>query len=175
MLGRWIVAGSLALGVWGGAEAKAVVVGDALTGISLKPFQGQDLKSEAFGGKITLVNFWATWCAACKVELLEMEEKLAAKFGDANFQIAFVALDKEPAKAAEWFRSHLKAPAKMLPHLYVDAAFELADKLGVDSFPMTIIIGRDGRVAHVQKGFKEGQGSTDKLVKLSEDLLKSAH
>jgi thiol-disulfide isomerase/thioredoxin len=169
-----MVAGAFALGL-GSATAKAVVVGDALTGVALKPVQGAgELKADQ-EGKILLVNFWATWCAACKVELLEMEEKLAARLGDKDFEVAFVSLDKEPEKASEWFKSHLKAPEKMLPHLYSDAAFELADKLGVDSFPMTIIIGKDGKVAHVQKGFTEGQGSTEKLVKVSEDLLKAAH
>lgn len=170
-----MIASAWMLGVWGAAPAHAVDVGESLAGISLKAVQGDELKGEAFTGKITLVNFWATWCAACKVELLEMEEQLAAKMADKDFQVAFVSLDKEPEKATEWFRSHLKAPEKMMPHLYSDAQFELADKLGVDSFPMTIIIGRDGKVAHVQKGFKEGQGSTDQLVKLSEGLLRAAH
>lgn len=177
MLRRLVIGGALLLtaaGAFNAEPAAAVTVGESLSGIHLKAFEGEALGGAAFEGKITIVNFWATWCAACKVELLEMEEQLQARLADKNFQIAFVALDKEPAKAADWFKKNLKDPERMLKSLYLDETFELADKLGIDSFPMTIIIGKDGKVAHVQKGFKEGQGSTEKLVKLSEDLLRQA-
>lgn len=173
-LGAWAV---LAAGLsFGALRASAVVVGDGVDGLVLKPYGGGgDLSPGAAQGKVTLINFWATWCAACKVELTEMEGLLKPEMEDKDFQVAFVALDKDPAKAADWFQHNLKDPDRLLKNLYVDAAFEIADKLGVDSFPMTIIIGRDGKVAHVQKGFKEGQGSTASLVKIVSDLLRPAH
>ena len=158
---------------WSGA-AHAVEVGEALPEVALKAESGtQTLSNSAMSGKVTLINFWATWCAACKVELIEMEEQLKPYLTDKDFQVAFVSLDKDPAKASEWFQANLKEPDLFLKHLYSDAAFEAADALKVDSFPMTLIIGKDGKIAHMQKGFKEGEDSTAKLVKVSSSLLKA--
>jgi thiol-disulfide isomerase/thioredoxin len=123
---------------------------------------------------VTVVNFWATWCAACKVELVEMEQQLRPLLGEKDFQAAFVSLDKEPAKAAEWFQGNLKEPAPFLKRLFVDPRFEAADKLSVDAFPMTLVIGRDGKIAHLQRGFKEGQGSTEAIAKIAGELLKAS-
>jgi thiol-disulfide isomerase/thioredoxin len=122
-------------------------------------------------GKVTLVNFWATWCEACKVELAEMEKLLAPHLGHRDLNVAFVSLDKERDKAVAWFKQNLSNPGSMLPRLYSDAQFKLAEKLEVDSFPLTLVIGRDGKIAYVQRGFKEGEGSTEKIVKLIAELL----
>ncbi len=154
--------------------ANAVEVGEIMPDVAIKQESGSGtLSNAAMSGKVTVINFWATWCAACKVELVEMEEQLKPYLTDQDFQVAFVSLDKDPSKAAEWFQGNLKSPDLFLKHLYSDAAFEAADKLKVDSFPMTLVIGKDGKVAHVQRGFKEGEDSTARLVKVSTDLLKA--
>ena len=157
-----------------GPGARAVVDGDVLPKLNVPKYQGGgELSNASLEGKVTLVNFWATWCAACKVELVEMEEQLKPLFAEKDVQVAFVSLDKDPEKAAEWFQGHLKDPKALLDHLYNDSKFEVADSLKVDSFPMTLIIGRDGKVAHVQHGFKEGEGSTANLAKLVQTMLKT--
>lgn len=153
------------------STALAISVGEPLPAVQLKKVQDGGLDNAALNGKVTLVNFWATWCAACKVELLEMETELKPLNADKNFQVAFVSLDKDPVKATEWLQSNLKEPGSFVQSLYTDAAFENADKLGVDSFPMTFIIGKDGKIAYVQRGFKDGEGSTAKMAKLAADLL----
>jgi thiol-disulfide isomerase/thioredoxin len=169
----WSAAGAAAAWLGVAQAATAVDVGQALTGLSVKGYKSGELTPEALQGKVTVVNFWATWCAACKVELVEMEELLKPHLGEPDFQAAFVSLDKDPAKAAEWFQSHLKQPEPFLARLFVDPKFETADKLSVDAFPMTLVIGRDGKVVHLQRGFKEGQGSTQELAKLTAELLKT--
>jgi thiol-disulfide isomerase/thioredoxin len=154
--------------------ARAVVDGDALPKLAIKGYQGAgggELNNASLPGKITLINFWATWCAACKVELVEMEDQLKPLLGESDFQVAFVSLDKEPEKAAAWFLGNLKDPDTFLKRLYLDSKFETADELKVDSFPMTLIIGRDGKVARVQRGFKEGEKSTEELVRFAGKLL----
>jgi thiol-disulfide isomerase/thioredoxin len=171
MMKRMLAAAFVGLGTLTTA-ASAVTVGEALPGTRLQHVKEGALDNAAMTGKVVVINFWATWCAACKVELVEMEDQLKPLLGEKDLNVAFVSLDKDPAKAVEWFQGNLKDPDLFLRHLYADAAFEVADKLKVDAFPMTIVIDRDGKIVHVQRGFKEGEGSTEQIVKLSEKLLK---
>ena len=91
-------------------------------------------------GKVTVINFWATWCESCKVELKEMETDFKGLFGESDVQLKFVSLDKDPTKAAEWFKNNLNGSTEMMDRLFADPEFKAADLVGVDSFPMTIII-----------------------------------
>lgn len=158
--------------VFAAGRAQAVVSGDVLPEISVKHHQAGQIDQSKLQGKVTLINFWATWCAACKIELKEMEDQFRAFSGEKDFQVAYVSLDKESGKAVEWFNSNLKDPKQMLENLFLDPAFEAAEKLKVESFPMTFIIGRDGKVAQVIEGFKEGEHSTDGMVKTIGQLLR---
>jgi thiol-disulfide isomerase/thioredoxin len=174
----WLLGSTLALGVLSGGTALAVAEGEAMPGISVPRLKGvsgagAQLTNESLPGKVTVINFWATWCAACKVELIEMEDQFRPYLAEKDFQVAFVSLDKEPAKAVEWFQGNLKDPEQLLNHLYLDGDFTNADKLQVDSFPMTIVIGRDGKIAHVQRGYKEGDDSTKRIVAAADKLLKA--
>lgn len=149
---------------WMATQAAAVSVGDPWTAGSLRQIQAGTLTPEQMLGKVTLINFWATWCEACKVELVEMERLLAPQLARQDFNLVFLSLDKDPSKAVTWFKTELAQGDKMLPRLYSDPKFEIADKLAVDSFPMTLVINRAGKVSYVQKGFTPGQGLTEKLV-----------
>lgn len=153
------------------APALAVEVGDRWQAGAIQHVEKGALEPQQMTGKVTLVNFWATWCEACKVELAEMEKLLAPHLAHKDLNVAFVSLDKDREKAVAWFKQNLSNPAAMLPRLYSDAQFKLAEKLEVDSFPLTLVIGRDGKVVLVQRGFKEGEGSTEKIVKLIGELL----
>lgn len=152
--------------------AHAVVKGDVLPAIAVKGHTASELNQASMQGKVTMINFWATWCAACKVEIKEMEEQFKAFAGDKDFQMAYVSLDKDPAKAVEWFSSNLKDPQAMLKHLYMDQAFAAAEALKVESFPMTFIVDRSGKVSYLQAGFKEGENSTEEMAKVIAQALR---
>jgi len=126
-------------------------------------------------GSVTMVNLWATWCEACKVELAEMEKSLLSITGPNGSKpnLMFISLDKEPSKAREWFKQNTKATDAMIENLYSDAGFELAEKLEADSFPMTVVIGKDGKILHIERGFKEGKEGTAQVKKIA-DLLQSS-
>ena len=151
--------------------ARAIAVGDTPPAVALQAFEpGPGLDLAHLGGRVTLVNFWATWCEACKVELAEMEVALAPLLNAGDVRLALVTLDKEPAKAASWLKAHLRSPGPWVARLYTDPKFELADALGVDAFPMTLVMGANGRIARIQRGFKPGDGSTAALAKFVSGL-----
>ena len=140
-------------------SALAVKVGDTLPKIEVKDPSGKP--TQPWAGKVTLINFWATWCDACKVELREMDKELAKVSPD--HKVVFVSLDKDPAKAKDYIAKEFKGSPAMQASLHSDEAFKLADALGLESFPMTLVVDQSGKVIKIQEGFKEGTGSTAAL------------
>ena len=145
-------------GSWA-STAFAVKVGDMLPKITIKDQAGN--AQQPWTGKTTLINFWATWCDACKVELREMEKELS-KVAKTS-QVVFVSLDKDPVKAQDWMAAEFKGSSEMSKNLFHDGAFAMAEALGIESFPMTLIVDETGKVIKIQDGFKDGQGSTSVL------------
>jgi thiol-disulfide isomerase/thioredoxin len=131
----------------------------------------QNLDQKTMSGKVNVVNFWATWCEACKVELVEMEQEFSKLMENKDFKFSFVSLDKDPSKAEAWVRANLKNPEKFIKHLYKDPSFETAEDLEIDSFPMTVVTGKDLKVSMIQRGFTENSGSTKKIAEQAEKLL----
>jgi thiol-disulfide isomerase/thioredoxin len=133
------------------AKADSTNGGKPAPDVTLKDLDGKDVSVAQYKGKIVLVNFWATWCEPCKVEipwLIEMQQKYEAK----GFTVLGVAMDDEGRSAVAPFvekenfdvagggQSHMNYPIV----IGNDAA---ADKFGgLLGYPTSVLIGRDGRV-----------------------------
>ena len=152
--------------------ANAVVEGQKFPDVRIAGMTKGQIAPKTLVGKVTIINFWATWCEACKVELKEMQADFAELLKDPRFQFAFVSLDKDPQKAVTWVENNLKDPKVYLSYLFKDPEFQVADELDIDSFPMTLVIDATGKVVKIQRGFKEGEGSTKALASLAGSLLK---
>ena len=160
----------LALGLLPASVALGIDKGEIMPKIDINHMENGVLNNATFTGKVTVVNFWATWCAACKVEIKEMERAFVRLLDDERFQLAFVSLDKDPVKAQQWFDANVDLE-DFKKKLYKDPEFKIAELLDVDSFPMTLIIDGAGKVVHVQRGFKEGEGTTEKIASYAESML----
>jgi cytochrome c biogenesis protein CcmG/thiol:disulfide interchange protein DsbE len=106
-----------------------------------------DLK--AFRGKVILLNFWATWCAPCQVEMPTFVA-WQGKYGPHGLQIIGVSMDDDPAPVRIAYRKlKLNYPVAVgdvkLGNLYG----------GVLGLPITFLIDRDGKIR------AEFQGETD--------------
>ena len=151
-------------------SANAIEVGESLPNVSFPGSSGEPVTAKSQEGKVTLLNFWATWCAACKVELREFEDELAGRLSNPDLTVAYVSVDKDQKKAASWLTNHL-GTKDILSRLYFDSKFAGVSALGIDAFPVTVVIGKDGKVHHIQRGFEEGAGTTAALVKTVDQLL----
>lgn len=151
------------------AASSSVTVGAKFPAIKLMKLSDGKKSDLVEQGQMTMINLWATWCDACKVEIAEMESVLLpiSKKSDSKVRLAFVSLDKEPEKARKWFQENTKSTSIMLDKLYSDANFELADQLDADSFPMTVIVDSKGTVIHVEKGFKDGAEGVEQVRKIA--------
>ena len=113
----------------------------------------------AFRGKVVLVNFWATWCAACRVEL-PILDRLQETLGRKNLHVAAISLDRNGGPAVMPFAQRLK-----LRHLdiYLDPDGRVGS-VGNDNadapfpiygMPISYVIGPTGRI----EGYVTGEAN----------------
>lgn len=118
-----------------GAKAPAVKVGDASWVLPA------DSKSPATSDTVVLLEFWATWCGPC---LIAMPEVQALHERYAKDGLTVIALTDEDRATVEPF---LAKRAWSVP-IALDAG-ETIKAFGVRQLPTTIVIAKDGTVAHV--------------------------
>jgi thiol-disulfide isomerase/thioredoxin len=107
-------------------------------------FAGADGKPKSladFGGKVVLLNIWATWCVPCRDEMPALDA-LETKLGGKDFEVVAVNIDKGgPDKAAAF----LKETGATHLALYTDPTGKLFATLKTVGMPTTLIIDRDGK------------------------------
>jgi thiol-disulfide isomerase/thioredoxin len=97
-------------------------------------------------GKIMVLSFWATWCGPCR-ELEPHFEKVAARYS-AKSDVLFYALNCDDDESL--VLPYLKEEKPKTPALFADGLDRL---LRVDSFPTTVILDRNGKIAFRVDGF----------------------
>jgi thiol-disulfide isomerase/thioredoxin len=106
-------------------------------------FQDADGKSVSlldFGGKVVLLNLWATWCAPC-VEEMPALDRLQGELGDEGLAVVAVSLDLQGAEVVRPFYQRLGL--KNLG-IYLDPKNEYSQLLGADAVPSSLLISRNG-------------------------------
>lgn len=110
---------------------------------------GKKIALEDFRGKVLLLNFWAPWCASCRIELPALEA-LHRKYADAGLRIVGITEDTSEEgmrKAAQ--KSGLSYP------LLIDREGKVADVFRVSGLPTTFIIDRTGVIRYRHAGFMD--------------------
>lgn len=92
-------------------------------------------------GKVVLVDFWATWCGPCKVEIPAFVE-MYGRYKSQGFEVVGVSMDTDLAAIRTFAGEH----AISYPILIGAGADGVTRAWGVSGLPTTVIIGRDGRV-----------------------------
>jgi peroxiredoxin len=112
---------------------------------TLKDQTGRTVRLTDFRGRVVLLNFWATWCVDCNVEVPWFSE-FQRKYRPTGLTVLGVSLDDNwapiPAAMKRWQMTY--------PVLLSDAT--VTRLYGVDALPLTVLIGRDGRVAETHLG-----------------------
>ena len=101
---------------------------------------GEPFRLSDHRGEVVLLNFWATWCGPCRVEMPEFEAAYQAN-KDRGFVIVGVNNGETP-QAVTAFR----ADQRVTFPLVMDESFAISDEYVVQQFPTTYVIGRDGMV-----------------------------
>lgn len=156
---RWTALAALAtcLAVTSCSRSRQAAAVESAEGVSLvsKPAPdftltdstGEAVKLADKKGKVILLNFWATWCGPCKVEI-PWFITFQQQYKDQNFEVLGVAFDDDGWTLVKPYIAEHKINYRiMLGNDNLDKAYG-----GIESLPTTFLIGRDGRIASHHKG-----------------------
>jgi peroxiredoxin len=145
---RTLLAAGLALGSVGLSRA-AVSTGLA-PDFTLRTAEGGNLRLQEQRGQVVMVNFWASWCAPCRIEMPHLN-KLHDKYRAAGLKLLGVNVDEDAGKAvgtaSKW---GVKFP------VLLDADKKVSRLYDLNSMPTTVLIDRDGKVRHLHRGYRDG-------------------
>lgn len=151
--------------------ASGAIIGKPAPEIKLKDINDKDVSLADLKGKVVFVNFWATWCDPCRIEIPWLIE-LQAKYGPKGFTVVGVAMDEEGKSAVAPFvaKERFDVNGQQLPMSYPIwiGSDEAAGKFGgILGYPTSFLISRDGRLITRFQGLR----SEDDLVKAIESQL----
>ena len=109
--------------------------------LALKDGTGKTIALTDYLGKVVLLDFWATWCTGCKMEIPWFSEFEKA-YGAQGLAVVGVSMDEGGGSVVKPFLSKTRVP---YPILLGDA--QTAQRFGIESLPDTFLIDRRGRVA----------------------------
>jgi thiol-disulfide isomerase/thioredoxin len=143
---------------------QAVLAGANLKGnlapeFTLQSLDGKTVHLADFRGKAVLLNFWATWCEPCKIEMPWFVE-LQKQYGPEGLQVVGIAMDDASQEDIAKFASNMGVNYPIL--LGKEAVGDAYG--GVQFLPATFYIGRDGKVVDKVFGLK-GRGEIEENVK----------
>jgi peroxiredoxin len=116
--------------------------------LSLRDSKGAPVKLSDYKGKVVLLDFWATWCTGCKLEIpwfMEFEKKYSGK----GLSAIGVSLDEDGWRTVKpYLADHPISYPVVLGNMDV-----LEKKFGLPaSLPVTLLIDRNGRIASTHAG-----------------------
>jgi thiol-disulfide isomerase/thioredoxin len=126
----------------------------------LDTLDGKSVQLSSFRGQAVLLNFWATWCGPCKIEMPWFVE-LQKQYGPAGLQVIGVAMDDSSKEDIEKFVKEMGVNYPIL--LGKEAVGE--EYGGVNVLPTTFFLDRDGKIVAREFGLQSRSIFVDNIKK----------
>jgi len=118
---------------------------------SLKDLNGNQLNLADYKGKVVLLDFWATWCGPCRIEIPGFVE-LQQRYRNQGFTVIGILTEDDPANVPE-FASEMSKDGVTMNYPVVVGDDKLGDLYGgFVGLPTAFLIGRDGRIYAKHEG-----------------------
>lgn len=147
----------------GNAAEATAKVGAVAPDFTLQTLDGQSVKLSDYRGKAVLLNFWATWCEPCKIEMpwfIDFQKQYAAS----GLQIVGVAMDDADVKDIAKFAQDMHMDYPILTGKDADRE-KIADTYGgVQFLPESFYLDKDGKILERAFGLK-GRGEIEDNIK----------
>lgn len=116
---------------------------------TLKDLDGNQVSLRDFRGKVIFLNFWATWCPPCRLEMPTME-RLHEEFGDQGLVILAINYRERPEEIKAFFQEHHLTFSALL-----DEKVEVFELYKAWSLPTTYLINRNGEIVGKVIGYRD--------------------
>ena len=126
-----------------------------LPDVDVKTLEGQtvNIKDQIEEGQVTVISFWATWCAPCKLELDAIAEIYEGWQADYDMTLIAVSVDDARASAKV---GPMVAEKDWPYEILNDVNQELMRKLSFQSIPYTILLNQNGEIVYTHTGYLPG-------------------
>jgi cytochrome c biogenesis protein CcmG/thiol:disulfide interchange protein DsbE len=128
---------------------------------SLKDADGKTVHLSDYRGKAVMLDFWATWCPPCKLEipwLIDIERKNK----DHGFEVLGVSMDDEGWEVVKPFMKEVGMNYRVV--IGNDTTAEMYG--GVESLPTTFLIDQDGKIAAIHIGLASRKDFEDDVAQV---------
>lgn len=142
---------------------KTIGVGDRAPDFQIQTESGLTVSRSDFGGKVLVLNFWATWCPPCIEEMPSLDQ-LHAQFKEDGVVVLGVSVDEDQAA----YRSFLER-SKVSFLVANDPQASISDRFGTYRYPETYVIDARGMV--VQKIIGKADWTDARMVNYIRSLL----
>jgi peroxiredoxin len=123
------------------AQRGVVKPGDEAPNFQLRDMKGRMVALSDLRGKVVLLNFWATWCGPCRIEMPAMEQLYRA-YPRKDFEILAISTDAQGMAVTRPFQQENQLTFPILH----DADFRIGLAYGARTLPMTFMVDRQGIV-----------------------------
>ena len=144
-----------------GQDKSASLMSQAAPDFALEDLNGRVHHLTDFKGRVVLLNFFATWCGACRQEIPHLLE-IRRKFGDQGVEIIGVSLDHQVNQALRPFVQHYGITYPVL----LATRKVVLDYGGIQGIPTTFVIDQNGMISDYFAGMPPSYLMEESVTKL---------
>jgi thiol-disulfide isomerase/thioredoxin len=126
-----------------------------LPNITLTDMNGKKVNVADLGktGKITVLDFWATWCVPCKKELNNINELY--EDWQKKYNVSIVAVSIDDSRSSTKVKPYAEGQ-RWTYDVLLDVNQDLKRDLNIQSVPFTVVIDQSGKIVYSHSGYTEG-------------------